>query len=387
MKKLTCVWRSMHAHCSSLFCLQNVFNIENVVHVRGMQPLTPDVRRPRTRAQKTTGIVVKTMNDALGIAEPLERYGELPACQIVGLYNAIHGLPTSSEHCRARLGRLFHESEGIIPARKLLIRPSYQWRHGYNHQTMYRCAPGTGLFLFSAGVYAEPMMRWASRTRIVPVGESPNHEPSIHDTGLSFVMSSIEIGVRRTPGFRFLTHLDIVKNASREAQEAQSPFSIPFPELAHTFPSGKQVSLKDVRVEPDALFGVRYPPDDDPDFDFFAIEYDRSTEDIEPSANLTRSSWLRKILSYSAISVGSRPIYQTYLKVPVLSILCLFSDTTRMAHAMELVARHTAVPEQFLFKTTSPIDPLTIRAPMQQLFSEPWQTIRGRRWINTSERR
>src|SRR6266404_3636191 len=82
-------------------------------------------RRPRRRAQKTTGVVAKTINEARGIAEPLDRYGELLACQIVALYNAIHGLPTTSEHSRARLGRLFHESEGLpqSPQSKAESRP------------------------------------------------------------------------------------------------------------------------------------------------------------------------------------------------------------------------------------------------------------------------
>src|ERR1700745_2697452 len=98
-----------------------------------MELHTERQRRPRTRAQKTTGVVAKTINDARGIAEPLERYGELLACQIVALYNAIHDLPATREHSRARLGLLFHESEGLPAAGKLLIRPTYQWRYGYNH--------------------------------------------------------------------------------------------------------------------------------------------------------------------------------------------------------------------------------------------------------------
>src|SRR3981189_1240238 len=105
-----------------------------------MELQTERQRRPGTRAQKTTGVVAKTINDARGIAEPPERYGELLACQIVALYNAIHGFPAKSEHSRARLGRLFHESEGLPPAGKILIRPAYQWRYGYNHQTVYRRA-------------------------------------------------------------------------------------------------------------------------------------------------------------------------------------------------------------------------------------------------------
>jgi hypothetical protein len=183
--------------------------------------------------------------------------------------------------------------------------------------------------------------------------------------------------VRRANALKFLSHLDILKNASREAQEAQSPLSIPIPELVHTLKSGKQVALKNIHLEPDALFGIQYPPKDDPDFTFFALEYDRSTEDVEPSGNLSRASWLRKVLSYSEISVQPKPIYQTYLKVPELLILCIFSDPIRMANVMQLVARHATQPNQFLFKNVPPVDPLICTEPMPQLFTEPWRRVDG----------
>lgn len=160
------------------------------------------------------------------------------------------------------------------------------------------------------------MVHWAGRTSIVPISDASDREPSDHDASLSFVDSSIEIGVRRTATLRFLSHLDIIRNALAEAQNAQSPLSIPIPEISHTFDSGKGVALKNVDLEPDALFGIQYPPLDDPDFRFFALEYDRSTEDVEPSGNLLRASWLRKVLSYSSIPAHPTPIYQSYLKVP-----------------------------------------------------------------------
>jgi hypothetical protein len=78
-----------------------------------MELRTDRQRRPRNRPRKTTGVIIRTINDARGIAEPLERYGELLTCQVVGLYNAIHGLPSRSAHTLARLKQLFHESEGL----------------------------------------------------------------------------------------------------------------------------------------------------------------------------------------------------------------------------------------------------------------------------------
>ena len=56
-------------------------------------------------------------------------------------------------------------------------------------------------------------------------------------------MSSIEIGIRRSANLRFITHLDILGHASVEAQNAQSPLSIPLPKLQHTFADGKPSRL------------------------------------------------------------------------------------------------------------------------------------------------
>ena len=117
-----------------------------------MELRTDRQRRPRNRAQKTTGVLVRTDHDARGIAEPLERYGELLTCQIVALYNAIHGLPPRSAHTLSRLKQLFHESEGLPATSKILLRPDYQWRYGYNHQTIYRRAAGTGRLLHAKGL-------------------------------------------------------------------------------------------------------------------------------------------------------------------------------------------------------------------------------------------
>ena len=195
------------------------------------------------------------------------------------------------------------------------------------------------------------MTGWASRSRVVPVSDAPSQEPPPHDAALSVLMSSIEIEIRRTKHVRFVSHLDVIGNASATSQEADSPLSIPFAQLSHTFETGKSVTLQNVRVKPDALFGIGYPPADDPNYRFFALEYDRSTENVEPSENLNRASWLRKVLSYSAISNGTDPIYQTYLRVPSLQVLCVFSDPIRMANVMSLIDRFADHPDQVLFKT------------------------------------
>jgi len=346
-----------------------------------MEPRTDRQRRPRNRPQKTTGVIVKTINDARGIAEPLERYGELLTCQVIALYNAIHNLPPRSTHTLARLKQLFHESEGLPATSKILIRPDYQWRYGYNHQTIYRRAAGTGRFLHTKELYDPLTIRWANTTRIVQLTDDPWQQPSDHDAALSLIMSSIEIAVRRSVDLRFITHLDIVRHASSEARDAQSPLSIPIPRLQHTFAGGALVRLDHVHVKPDALFGIDYGSDQR----FFALEFDRSTEDVEPTKNLVRASWLRKILCYSAMAAKPKPIYETYLKIPNLLVLCVFSDATRMAHVMRLTKVQATYPSQFLFKALAPVDPLLNAATLPQLVTEPWQRIGGTFNLLTAE--
>jgi hypothetical protein len=344
-------------------------------------------RRGRNRPQQTTGVLVRTINDARGIAEPLERYGELLSGQIVGLYNAIHGLPATSRHVLARLKQLFHETEGLPATAKILMRPEYQWRYGFNHQTVYRRAPGTARLLLQMGLYDQTALAWAGASRMVQGGTDPHHGPSEHDAALSLIMSSLEISIRACPDLSFITHVEIIKNASAEAKQSPKPLSIPIGTLAHEFAPERRVEIAGAHVKPDAMFGIKYPPGDDPDYRFFALEYDRSTEDVEPSKNLARSSWLRKLLAYSAVSGGPVPRYTSYLKIPNLIVLCLFSDRARMVNVMRLVERCATDPRQFLFKTIQPVHQFLTSAPLPQLLDEPWERIGGSFNISRLERR
>ncbi len=129
-------------------------------------------------------------------------------------------------------------------------------------------------------------------------------------------MSSLEIAIRRQPELRFISHIEVIRNASSEAREATCPLAIPLPSIDDTFGAVHRAELGGTHLKPDALFGIQYPPLDDPDFRFFALEYDRGTEDVEPTRNLRRSSWLRKILSYDAVSADPHPVHETYLRIP-----------------------------------------------------------------------
>ena len=224
-------------------------------------------------------------------------------------------------------------------------------------------------------------LRWANTTRIVQLTDDPWQEPSDHDAALSLVMSSIEIGIRRATNLSFITHLDILRHASAEAQNAQSPLSIPLPRLEHTFADGKTVTLEDVHVKPDALFGVRLRRRSK----FFAVEFDRSTEDVEPTKNLVRASWLRKILSYSASAAKPKPDLRDLSESPQssCSVHLLRCDAHGACHAAPKA--HATYPSQFRFKTIAPVDPLLNAATLPQLVTEPWQRIGGTFNLLTAE--
>ena len=353
-----------------------------------MELHTERQRRARNRPKQTTGVLVRTMHDARGIAEPLERYGELLACQIVGLYNAVHGLPATSRHTLARLKQLFHESEGLpatrqdFAASRLPVALRLQSSDDLSPCSWYRPLP------LGSGIYDQDALGWAESTRIVQISADPGRRRPTTMPALSLVMASLEIAIRQCRELRFITHLDIIRNASAQAQRAANPLSIPVPALAHTFRGGRSVDLADIHLKPDALFGIQYPPADDPDFRFFALEYDRSTEDVEPTKNLLRSSWLRKVLSYSADLAAAQPAVRD---IPEDSQICwcFASFPTHRARLMSCASLRPmpVCPEQFLFKTIAPVDPLLNAASLPQLLHDPWQRLGGTFNIRTLEER
>jgi hypothetical protein len=57
-----------------------------VLETFGAAGVAPTYRLVVATPAETTRFVAKTLNDARGIAEPLDRYGELLECQIVGVF-------------------------------------------------------------------------------------------------------------------------------------------------------------------------------------------------------------------------------------------------------------------------------------------------------------
>jgi len=71
-------------------------------------------------------------------------------------------------------------------------------------------------FLYAAGIHDERTLRWVNKTWIVPVVMfSTRINPSMHDARVSFIVSSIEIGVRRANRLKFLCTSQGVEYAKR----------------------------------------------------------------------------------------------------------------------------------------------------------------------------
>jgi hypothetical protein len=314
------------------------------------------------RPKRTTGIVVYTKQDALGFGEPLARYVDLPSGILGQFYNLANGTPAASRYFRERLTTLFHETQEFSNSRMLLHRPEYQHRHGINHEAIYRKSPGAALLLYRYGIYDDLSIRWINNSHLMNFEQGA--EPSQHDHELAIVAASIELMARKDRGF--ITHIDILRTASEEAQDADSPLSIPVYKLEFKFKGfEKPQIIERTHVKPDFLFGL--PVSDGGKF--FAVEYDRHTEDMEPTKSLKRMSWLKKILMYSAITKEPTS-YKSYLGIPNLRILAVFQGPKRQSHFNELVHKHARFPAQFASTIVPPIDFLMSPRVMPEIYRD-----------------
>lgn len=331
-------------------------------------------RRSRSIPTKTTGILRKTEQDARGFSEALCRYGELPTEIFGAFYNLANGNAPTSHTFKDRLTDLIHEDEGMSAARRIMYRPEFQKRYGLGTQAIYRKTLGTALNLYRFRIYDDQMVRWANTTQVMVFDR--DKEASPHDKELSIVAASIEIEMRKY--LKFASHIDILKTASEAAQNADSPLAIPIPRLSHQFEKEpKPTVITNTYLKPDFLCGAGYANDL---WKFYALEYDRSNEDGEPTRNLHKQSLLRKILTYSAISTSKHPIYETYLHIPNLLVLFVLMDPRREAHFHRLVNKYATYPSQFLTKVIAPFDPILDPDLMPHLFTEPWHRADGSRF-------
>ena len=175
------------------------------------------------------------------------------------------------------------------------------------------------------------------------------HLQFAHQVMICDFLASIELGIRSTPGLRFISWRDILNSDRMPESTRRSPHPARLPvKLSYTFKNGRTYEL-DKPVEPDAIFGIGYP---DGSFAFFALEADRATMPVERS-NFERTSIFRKVLSYRQLVRNGT--VERYLGLPNLRVLIVTTNDRNLQNIMRLVEELSADKrsELFLFGTST----------------------------------
>jgi hypothetical protein len=308
-------------------------------------------RRSRTKPKAKTGNFKVTAANAQRLLEPLSRYKKLPSLFLKEFYGNGQG--------RKRLTTLFHEPEDLPSNQKILIR----YDRGLNNQQLHELGQGGHAALRQHGILDAQSASWA---RAMKIGSGPRES---HDIMAALAVASIELAARKA-GVRFISHMEILRStASEEARNSDYPLRIPF-QLAHQFPDHTPKKPHEVKaktyLEPDAIFGLKSEK-----YTFFALEFDTGSEPEEPTKDLTRPSWLRKILSYTAVSDrrAGQAIYESYLGIPNLLVLVLAPDTGRLRNIQAVIEKY-GHPNQYLCRELAPLAPFqNTPPPMDDLFT------------------
>jgi hypothetical protein len=130
-------------------------------------------------------------------------------------------------------------------------------------------------------------------------------------------LASIEVGARQDRNLRFISWQDIILKAPETTRNLPNPFEFPG-SISYTFSESRGMQSADIKIVPDAVFGLEYTTQGQKSYCFFALEADRNTMPVARS-NLRQTSYLKKILGYRAIA--SQNIYKSHLGLPNLLVL------------------------------------------------------------------
>jgi hypothetical protein len=195
-----------------------------------------------------------------------------------------------------------------------------------------------------------------------------------HDLMICDCMASMELGMREDPALRFISWREIIAKAPETTRALHNPFEIPV-SISHTFSNTKGTQRADIKIVPDALFGLEYTSNGQKSYRFFALEADRNQMPVARS-NLRQSSYLRKILAYRAIAAQN--IYKTHLGIPNFLVLNVITNERHMRSIMALLDEMTAKhgSQMFLFKSISTLGDFRIApAPTSHILIAPWKRV------------
>jgi hypothetical protein len=139
--------------------------------------------------------------------------------------------------------------------------------------------------------------------------------------------------------------------------------------------NAKDVQRADIKIVPDALFGLEYTVHGQKSYRFFVLEADRNQMPVARS-NLRQSSYLRKILAYRAIAAQN--IYKSHLGIPNFLVLNVITNDRHMKSIMALLDELTAKKgsQMFLFKSISTLGDFRIApVPTSHVLTAPWKRV------------
>ena len=268
----------------------------------------------------------------------------------------------SKTRFKERLGHLYHDGRHIN-------RPAQQWQFANcRHMPL----------IYELDTKAEHVLREQglvqSDSPLLHKGRTGASRHFAHDLMICDCIASIELGVREQRDLRFISWQEIIAKAPEEIRNLPNPFELPV-SISHTFSNSKGTQHADIKIVPDALFGLEYATNGQRSYRFFALEADRNQMPVARS-NLRQSSYLKKILAYRAIAAQS--IYKSHLGLPNLLVLNVITNEWHMKSIMALLDEITAKKgsQMFLFKSISTLGDFRIApSPTSHILAAPWKRV------------
>ncbi len=276
------------------------------------------------------------------------------------LYSFLGG--NSETRFKERLGHLYHDG-------RYINRPTQQWQFANcrNMPLIYELDAKGEQFLRQQGLIQ-------SDSPLLNKGRAGACRQFAHELMICDCIASIELGVRENPNLRFISWQEIIAKASESTRNLHNPFELSV-SILHTFSNSKGTQRADIKIVPDALFGLEYTAYGQKSYRFFVLEADRNQMPVARS-NLRQSSYLKKILAYRAIAAQN--IYKSHLGIPNFLILNVITNERHMKSIMALLDEITAKKGSriFLFKSISTLGDFRMApAPTSHILTAPWQRV------------
>lgn len=212
-----------------------------------------------------------------------------------------------------------------------------------------------------------------------------NERHFAHALMICSALAAIELGVRATPGVRFITGHEILANAPVEARTSDDPWLLPEVEISYRFGSDKAAVGKRIRLRPDSpLFGFEYACEPQPRVRFAVLEVENKNR--ISCGNLEQNSWLRKVLAYKRLR-EERLIQQKYT-IPNLFVYAIGPSKKHTEHMQKVVEEiHAPTGSSMFLFTAMPSFGYhynKMPAPALDLFTRPLQTAgRGKFYMSS----